>query len=595
MDKKTILAVVIMAVTFGLLLLVVNPMLQGKAPFDLSQGSKPLPIAPSPSATPAPSPSPSSSVVPAASPAVAAPAQADAKAPAAAAPVAEAEYTIKTDVVTAVFSNKGGQLVSLRLNKHLDKDKPIEMVLQGDSGSYFFGTSFGDLGTPVSKELMAATMVDPMTIEFSYAYAAPGVQGQQIPFTFRKRFSFRPGEYMFEMKIGIENSVNAVPNLLTKGFAYTLFLGPQIGPKFHKLDTYDETRSYRVYSNGKASNQSVKPNSVKTLKDRAVWASVIGKYFSLIAIPDNTPYSISYNTNRVEGVPVTSQLSFSRPAVSGSTTEDTFRFYMGPNQTSELKRYNDKAKNSFDYSGLKIDQIKDSNPFTWLESILKWMLVMSQKAVINWGLAIILVTLIIKALFFPLTLKGSISMAKMSELQPKIQELQAKYKEKPEKLNQEMMELYKKEGANPLSGCLPMLIQIPIFFAMYSLFNTHFDLRGAAFIPGWIPDLSRPDSVFDFPTVNLIIWQFSAIRILPVIYVISQLLYGKYTQTNQPTAGQNATQMKIMLYGMPIFFFFVLYNACSGLLVYWIASNVLTIVQQVITNRIIHQRKLRRS
>jgi YidC/Oxa1 family membrane protein insertase len=233
-----------------------------------------------------------------------------------------------------------------------------------------------------------------------------------------------------------------------------------------------------------------------------------------------------------------------------------------------------------------------NNIFAWLEVALKWLMELFYKILPNWGVSIILVTLLVKIIFFPLTLKGSIGTAKMAELQPKMAELQAKYKDKPDKLNAEMMAFYKREGYNPLSGCLPLLIQMPLFFAMYNLFNTHFDLRAAMFIPGWISDLSLPDSIFSFQAINIFGLEFSAIRLLPIIYLVSQLLYGKYTQSTA-TPGQNATQMKIMLYAMPAIFFFVLYNAPSGLLVYWITSNVLTIAQQMVTNRIIHNRKLK--
>jgi YidC/Oxa1 family membrane protein insertase len=170
----------------------------------------------------------------------------------------------------------------------------------------------------------------------------------------------------------------------------------------------------------------------------------------------------------------------------------------------------------------------------------------------------------------------------MQALGPKIKEIQDKYKDNPQKMNAEMAEFYKKEGYNPLSGCLPMLLQIPIFFAMYNLFNNHFDLRGAMFIPGWIPDLSLPESVFNFAPFQLPLLGWSDIRVLPFIYVGSQLLYGKVTQT--PDQKGNS-QMKIMLYAMPIVFFFVLYDVPSGLLLYWIMSNVLTMVQQVAINK----------
>jgi YidC/Oxa1 family membrane protein insertase len=199
----------------------------------------------------------------------------------------------------------------------------------------------------------------------------------------------------------------------------------------------------------------------------------------------------------------------------------------------------------------------------------------------NWGIAIILLTLFVKIVFFPLTKKSSMATLRMQAVAPKIKELQAKYKDNRQKLNMEMAELYKKEGYNPLSGCLPMLLQIPIFFAMYQLFNTHFDLRNAMFIPGWIPDLSKPEGweiAFNIPLLG------SHLRLLPFIYVGSQLIYGKVTQVpNQ----QSTTQMKFMLYVMPILFFFILYNVPSGLLLYWIFSNVLTLVQQIIINKYI--------
>jgi YidC/Oxa1 family membrane protein insertase len=177
----------------------------------------------------------------------------------------------------------------------------------------------------------------------------------------------------------------------------------------------------------------------------------------------------------------------------------------------------------------------------------------------------------------------------MQALSPKIKEIQTKYKDNPQKMNAEMAEFYKKEGYNPLSGCLPMVIQIPIFFAMYNLFSNHFDLRGAMFIPGWIPDLSVPEAIYNFPNdFRLPLLGWTAIRLLPFIYVGSQLLYGKVTQT--PDQKGNS-QMKMMLYVMPIAFFFILYDVPSGLLLYWIMSNVLTLVQQLIINKYIMHKK----
>jgi YidC/Oxa1 family membrane protein insertase len=112
------------------------------------------------------------------------------------------------------------------------------------------------------------------------------------------------------------------------------------------------------------------------------------------------------------------------------------------------------------------------------------------------------------------------------------------------------------------------------------------------FIPGWIPDLSQPEAIFRFADINFLILHVNAIRALPIIYLVSQLLYGKYTQAATPQTGQNAMQMKMMMYWMPIIFFFILYDTPSGLLVYWIVSNVLSIGQQVVINDIVKNRKL---
>ena len=188
-----------------------------------------------------------------------------------------------------------------------------------------------------------------------------------------------------------------------------------------------------------------------------------------------------------------------------------YYIYFGPKTSEDLSKYDYADRNAFQRSGMNLEQAAESpGILSWLEAIMKFFLNVFYKLVPNYGIAIILVTILVKALLFPLTKNGSVSAARMQELQPKIQELQAKYKSNPQKLNQEMAEFYKREGYNPMSGCLPLLIQFPIFIAMYNLFNNHFDLRGALFIPGWIPDLSQPEAIFQFPELNLLIWKIDA-------------------------------------------------------------------------------------
>jgi YidC/Oxa1 family membrane protein insertase len=313
-----------------------------------------------------------------------------------------------------------------------------------------------------------------------------------------------------------------------------------------------------------------------------------GKYFTFIAIPDSTQYELAFSTKAVAGVPSASRFYMMRPPLSNSKATDIYRFYLGPKSQNALAVY-DNGDNSFKLRDMQLASVANTSgilaPLEWL---LKQLLMIFYKIVPNYGVAIILLTLLVKLLMFPLTKKGSESTLRMQTLSPKIQEIQAKHKDNPAKMNAEMAELYKREGYNPMSGCLPLVLQIPIFFAMYNLFNNHFDLRGAMFIPKWIPDLSLPESVFSFAPFRLPFLDWSDIRLLPFIYVGSQLLYGKVTQT--PDQKGNS-QMKMMLYAMPVIFFFILYNVPSGLLLYWIMSNVLTMVQQLTINKYIARKR----
>ena len=172
----------------------------------------------------------------------------------------------------------------------------------------------------------------------------------------------------------------------------------------------------------------------------------------------------------------------------------------------------------------------------------------------------------------------------MQELQPKMQALQEKYKGDQQKLQIETSKLYKEAGYNPASGCLPMLFQFLILFAMYNLFNNYFEFRGASFIKGWIDDLSDGDSVYQLKTFIPLVGNH--IRVLPVIYLVSQLFYGKITQMGGTLqSAQSSGQMKFMTYGLPLIFFFLFYNAPSGLILFWTVSNVIRMIQQVIINK----------
>jgi len=342
-----------------------------------------------------------------------------------------------------------------------------------------------------------------------------------------------------------------------------------------------------TFRGGRIRRESVNERAPTIVSDRPDWAAIVGKYFALVGMPHiNHNFDVVFAAHPESGLPAASRLFIERHATFGSRVEDRFLFYLGPKNQQNLVRY-ERGENAFLVRDSGITDIAANSGF-WailspLENALKWLLEFFYRLVPNWGVAIILVTLFVRLVMFPLTKKSSEGTMKMQALAPKIKEIQEKYKGNPQKINQEMAEIYKREGYNPLSGCLPMLIQLPIFLAMFQLFSNHFDLRGAMFIPGWIEDLSVPESIIDFPegfAIPLLGW--TALRLLPFIYVGSQLLYGKVV-TNP--AQQGNMQMKMMLYAMPIVFFFILYEMPSGLLIYWIMSNVLTLGQQLIINK----------
>ena len=502
--------------------------------------------------------------------------------------------TIETGLITVVLSSAGGNIISYKLKQHLDGNEQVEMILTGNAQGHAFTVAFdnienvlGGRSRPVSNLFHTRRLSD-LSVEFYQDFVIPGTLNTASS-TFRmiKRYEFKPDEYMFELRISFDGS-HSTNGFNFNGAAYTLGFGPQIGPRFEKLDQRMEFRQYLIYNKNKVKQEKLGNVNI----DMPPWAAIVGKYFTLIAIPQTNQYKIAFSGQAEEGLPAASRMYISRADWNSPRLDDRYLFYLGPKNTDNLNIYYNSSKNSFGLEGHQISEAAKTHSFLSippLEKGLKWFLMLFHKLIPNYGIAIILLTLLVKIVFFPLTRKSSEATQRMQALSPKIKDLQTKYKDNPQKMNAEMAELYKKESINPLSGCLPMLLQIPIFFAMYNLFNNHFDLRGAEFISGWIPDLSVPEYIWLFPDgFKLPLLGWTALRLLPFIYVGSQLLYGKVTQT---PGQQSNMQMKLMLYVMPIVFFFILYDVPSGLLIYWIFSNILTMVQQVAINKYIIKKK----
>jgi YidC/Oxa1 family membrane protein insertase len=509
--------------------------------------------------------------------------------------LSEERVVVDTGLVRAVLSSAGGDIVSYQLKEHAENESAgfVEMVLPRNSGgvsvpSHAFTVAFGGPGAKPVDAVFRVRRTSEYTVEFAREFTLSG--GGR--FVLVKKFEFQPKEYMFALTITL-NRMDGAGGFDFGGAAYTLAYGPQMGPAFEKLDPRYEYRRFLTYTNGKLKTEKVGEREPLTLTNStASWAAIAGKYFTVIAIPPPLPpYGLAFSAVSEPGVPAVSRLAVTRPAVDGSAArvEDVYHFYLGPKTQEALTVYN-SGRNGFGLLDQQLVEAANTKGFLApLEWLLKLLLLAFQKVVRNYGVAIILLTILVKALLFPLTKKQSEAAVRMQALAPKIKEIQDKYKANPQKMQTEMQAFYRKEGYSPLSGCLPLLIQIPIFFAMYNLFNNHFDLRGAMFIPGWIPDLSLPESVYHFGGgFRLPFLNWTDIRVLPFVYVGSQILYGKVTQTPDQ---QGSAQMKMMMYVMPLMFFFILYNVPSGLLIYWIMSNLLQMIQQLAINKYLAKRK----
>jgi len=450
-------------------------------------------------------------------------------------------------------------------------------------GEMPFALSFGDF---TSEQLTTPfTLKETSGVQSIYDFSRTFLSPTGVPFTLHKTYVFDKDEYLFELRVSITNSVNDFPSLNFGGFAYTLSLGPQIGPRYVKLDNKNDFRNYAFWADNKRQDPGVKMGTSKELEKHFTWTGIVGKYFTAIAVPDGTNYRVVFDSRALVPGFDRSSIAFERPPLQSAAATDTFRFYLGPMKKEILSVYNDASKNQFGISGLKADEVvTESILIGWLANLLKIVLDFFFWLIPNYGIAIILLTLVTKLIFLPLTFKSSESMSKMAALNPKMQEIRARLKDKPQLMNQEIAALYKKEKVNPLSGCLPLLLQLPVFFALYNLLNSHFELRGAMFIPGWIPDLSIPEAVVTFPfTIPLVGW--TALRALPIFMVASQIISSKFTQPSTAPQ-QGGAQAKLMMYALPIVFLFILYDMPSGLVLYWTVQNFLSTAQQLYINHL---------
>ncbi|GAB4175499.1 MAG: membrane protein insertase YidC [Terrimicrobiaceae bacterium] len=294
------------------------------------------------------------------------------------------------------------------------------------------------------------------------------------------------------------------------------------------------------------------------------WAGVASQYFCTVITPEKTTgtaaWASRFDTKKLNDMPVFGiQGALGMPPIElapGGRQSQVFTIYTGPKDLTLLRSL-----------GGTQDRVLNFGMFGWISEILLWAMNSLRGVLGSYALAIIVLTLIIKSLLWPVQNKATNEMRKMAALSPKMTELREKYKDDPQKLNEEMMKMYREYGVNPFSGCLPMLIQIPIFFGFYAMLGSAIELRNSSFL--WVSDLSQPDTighVLGFP-----------INLLPIVMAGTMVWQMIIT----PKSG-DAMQQRIF-YFMPIIFLGFCYNYASALALYWTTQNIFSIVQLYLT------------
>lgn len=321
----------------------------------------------------------------------------------------------------------------------------------------------------------------------------------------------------------------------------------------------------------------------ETLKN-CEWFGFTDAYWLCAVINNTNNTNVEYNKKSEDTYNIQSSNDYIISIDKGNTTEISYNLFVGPKDINLLKEYRDK---------LKVDKFEMAIDFGWFFIITK-PLTQLVGVLSDWfhnmGFVILLLTIIFRLLTYPLMKKSFVSMAKMRKIQPRITQIQKAYSNDKLRLNQELLALYRKEKISPLSGCLPMLLQAPIFFCLYKVFFLTISMRHAPLF-GWIKDLSAPDTCYLFSLFGLIDWvppSFLQIGLWPLIMGATMLIQQKMTSTTnnikstEKTPEQRA-QEKMMLI-MPVFFTFICASFPASIVVYWTISNIIGIIQQKYVN-----------
>lgn len=528
MEKRTIIAVVLSIAVFYLFSFFMGPQ---KQPPNVAQQA----------VTPIEKQTPAAAAVPAAAPAL----------PQAAAQPHEAQLvTVDTPQYSAVFTTAGGALKQLTLKGYKEKNsKDAALVVLAQSA---------DPALPVATTRGSGFALQPQAL---YSVSAKQLllakgQKQQLVFTHvspqgyvvRKTYSFDGSQYGMQLETQL---INNSPAPLTGALQLVMTAPAEIKDKDSRYEHYGST----VFTEASLQTDAPKvfASASKKYDKQVQWAGITDKYFLTALIADKGSIaSVEIKKNQagfLESVATSPAFN----VAPGQSVSVSHRLFVGPKDIDVLKA-----------QGSSLEQSLDLGWFAVLAKPMLHSLKFFYTYVPNYGVGIIIITIILKIVFFPLTHKSYKSMKEMGKLQPKMAALKEKYKNDRDAMNRAVMELYRDHKVNPLGGCLPMLVQIPVFFALYKALMFSIELRHAPFI-WWVTDLSDKDPYY----------------VTPIIMGVTMFIQQKMTPSNM-----DEMQQKIML-ALPVVFTFMFLNFPSGLVLYWLVNNILTIGQQMYINKLV--------
>jgi len=470
--------------------------------------------------------------------------------------------SVRTPLYTATVSTAGGGIQSFYLSRYNEhpgpKGKPLDIIGSGSVRPLPLDLYLPE-SQPAFPELpvFATDAPDELFVGAGEkkAVSLSWISARGVRVT--REYIFVGGRYDFDVDQKLTNgSTESIR--LTPGIQLSQVFTGELGG-----DSYS-FKGAVVDAGGKIERlnfKKIRKGDIDKVPVR--WAAADAKYFTLIAIPEK-----EWSIERVsplgeEGIRLALAGS---PAVLGPKEVISFsaRAFMGP------KEYNLLAA-----TGKDMEKLVDYGWFSLLAMPLVWLLTVFNRFTGNYGIDIIILTILIKIAFYPLTKKSMASMKKMQELGPIMKQIKEKYKDDKARQQQETMNLYKTYKINPLSGCLPMVLQIPVFIALYKGLLVAIELRHAPFML-WINDLSAPEHLWDLSLAGYTL----PIRLLPLLMGVSMFVQQKMS----PSGGMDPAQQKMMLF-LPLIFTFMFWGFPTGLTIYWLVNNLLSIGQQLIQNR----------